>query len=300
MRFSRHDLGLLVVSLIWAANFSVTKNALVHVGPVAFAAMRFLLSSVLLVAVVRRFGGAGTVPRDARRRLLALGIVGHTLNQIAFVGGLKLTTATNSALIFAALPLVVAVMGSLLGHERPEPRVWIAIVLATVGVGIVVSARGVSFSSTTFQGDLVTMVAVLLWAAFTVGVRHVSHGVGSLEVTMYTHLGGTPGLVLVAAPGATAALEAVREPAVWGALLYSAVASSLIAAVLWTRGLQALGGSRTALYSGVTPVFAGAIAWVALGERPAPIQALGAVLVIGAVLLSTGRPRTPDPVGSEA
>jgi drug/metabolite transporter (DMT)-like permease len=83
-------------------------------------------------------------------------------------------------------------------------------------------------------------------------------------------------------------------------LLYSAVASSLIAAVLWTRGLQALGGSRTALYSGVTPVFAGAIAWVALGERPSPVQGLGAVLVIGAVILSTGRPRPPAPVGADA
>lgn len=298
-RFSRYDLGLMAVSLIWGANYSITKQALAHVAPVPFAAMRFVLSSALLLAVSRGFDGGGALPPRARRRLLLLGVVGHTFNQMAFVGGLRLTTATNSALIFAALPVVVAVLGAVLGHERPEPRMWAAIALATVGVMIVVSARGVSFSSATFRGDLITLAAVLLWATFTVGVRWAAEGVGSLQVTTWTHLGGTPGLVLAALPTASGALEAARHPAVWLALLYAAGAGSVIAALLWTRSLKALGGNRTALYSCVTPLFAGAIAWLFLGERPLPLQAVGVVLVIGAVLLSR-HPRLARPSAAEA
>lgn len=296
LRLSRYDLGLLAVSLIWGANYSITKQALAHVAPVPFAAMRFVLSSALLLAVSRWFNGGGALPPRARRRLLLLGVVGHTFNQMAFVGGLRLTTATNSALIFAALPVAVAVLGAVLGHERPEPRMWAAIALGTIGVAVVVGARGVRFSSETFRGDLITLVAVLLWATFTVGVRWAAEGVGSLQVTTWTHLGGTPGLVLAALPSGAGALEAARIPAVWLALVYSAVASSVIAALLWTRSLKALGGNRTALYNCFTPLVAGGIAWALLGERPLPLQGVGAVLVIAAVLLSR-RPatRSADP-----
>jgi len=286
VRLNRHDAALVVVSLIWGGNFTVTKRALAFIGPVPFAALRFVLSSALLLAAVRLTGRTGDVPADTRRRLLLFGIFGHALNQIAFVGGLRYTTATNSALIFAAMPVVVALMGAALGHERPDGRMMLAIGLAAAGVALVAGARGVSFSSETLKGDLITMIAVLLWAGFTVGVRWASRGIGSLQVTMWTHLGATPGLLLLAAPSTGTMAESVSHPEVWGALLYSAGASSLIAAVLWTRSLQALGGNRTALYSGVTPIFAGAIAWAALGEKPVPLQGLGAALVISAVLLS--------------
>ncbi|MEZ4587590.1 MAG: DMT family transporter [Gemmatimonadales bacterium] len=286
MRLNRHDAALVVVSLIWGGNFTVTKRALAFIAPVPFAALRFVLSSALLLAAVRLTGRTGDVPADTRRRLLLFGVLGHALNQIAFVGGLQYTTATNSALIFAAMPVVVALMGAALGHERPDRRTTLAIALAAAGVALVAGARGVSFSSETLKGDLITMVAVLLWAAFTVGVRWAARGVGSLQVTMWTHLGATPGLLLLAAPSAGTIAESVSHVEVWAALLYSAGASSLIAAVLWTRSLQALGGNRTALYSGVTPIFAGAIAWAALGEKPVPLQGLGALLVISAVLLS--------------
>jgi drug/metabolite transporter (DMT)-like permease len=286
LRLSRHDLGLLLVSLIWGANYSIVKRALVHIPPAPFAAVRFVVSSAVLIGAARWLNGGRRVPPAARRRLLALGVVGHTLNQIAFVGGLQLTTATNSALIFASLPVAVGVLGALLGHERPGRRVWLAIGLGTLGVAIVVGARGVRFSSETFRGDLITLLAVLLWATFTVGIRWAAQGVGSLQVALLTHLGGTPGLVLAAWPQAGSALAVLDRPAVWAAVLYSALAGSVIAAVLWTRGLKALGGSRTALYSCVTPIFAGAIAWLVLGERPLPLQGVGAALVLAAVLLS--------------
>jgi drug/metabolite transporter (DMT)-like permease len=292
-RFTRHDLGLVAVALIWGANYSITKQALAHIAPVAFAAIRFVLSSVLLVGVARWLDGGGTVSAEARRRLLALGVLGHTLNQIAFVGALSLTTATNTALIFASLPMVVAVMGVALGVERPHPRVWAGIGVGTLGVIILVGARGVRFSAATFQGDLLAVVGMILWAGFTVGLRWATRGVGSIRATMLTHLGGTPGLVAAAVPFSDGVGAAVRLPAVWGAVLYSAIFSSAVAAVLWTRGVKVLGGNRTALYNCLTPVFAGAIAWFVLGERPVPVQGLGAALVIAAVVLS--RTPAPDP-----
>lgn len=285
-RFSKHDVGLLIVSLIWGANYSFSKQALAHISPVTFAALRFTLSSGLLWLVVWRFRQHGPVSRPVVLKLLGWGVVGHTLNQLAFLSGLKLTTATNSALIFGNMPVVVAVLGMLLGYERPRPRVWFGILMGTAGVAIVVGAKGVHFSGETRWGDVLNILGLLFWALFTVGVRHSALGLNSAHVAALTHLGGTPGLLLAAAPSLVADTPWPFHPSVWVALFYSSVLSSVVAAVLWTRSLKALGGTRTALYNCVTPLVAGVAAWLILGERPVPLQGVGAALVIVGVLVS--------------
>ncbi|MFN0179012.1 MAG: DMT family transporter [Gemmatimonadales bacterium] len=286
-RFSRHDVNLVIVSLIWGGNYSLTKMALGHVSPVSFAGLRFALSTVLLWVMVWALRQHGPISRPAVLKLLGWGVVGHTLNQLAFLSGLQLTTATNSAVIFANLPLVVAVLGMATGVERPRPRVWGAIVLGVVGVLVVVGARGFHFSGETLRGDLLNVGGLLFWAIFTVGVRQSALGLNSAQVTALTHLGGTPGLLALAIPGLVAGPSLLElHQSVWVSLLYSSLLSSVVAAVLWTRSLKALGGNRTALYNCITPVFASLSAWALLGERPVPMQAVGAALVIGAVLLS--------------
>ena len=284
-RFSKHDAGLLVVSVIWGANYSVTKQALAHISPITFAALRFSLSTALLWLVVWWFKQHGPVSRPVVLKLLGWGVVGHTLNQLAFLSGLKLTTATNSALIFGNLPVVVALLGVLFGYERPRPRVWFGILMGTAGVAIVVGAKGVHFSGETRWGDLLNVLGLLFWAWFTVGVRHAALGLNSAQVAALTHLGGTPGLLAAAVPLA-AATPWPFHGSVWLALFYSSVLSSVVAAVLWTRSLKALGGSRTALYNCLTPLVASLVAWIMLGERPVPLQGLGAGLVIVGVLVS--------------
>jgi len=284
--FSRYDLGLVTVWLIWGANYSVAKMAVAQVSPAVFAGLRFLLSTVLLWIIVWAARLHGPIPRRTVFALLAWGVVGHTLNQLSLLSGLRLTTATNSALIFGSLPVVVALLSYLLGHERPSPRVWLGIVLGTVGVITVVGAKGFHFGDATWKGDALSVLALLFWAIFTVGLRRSAMGLNSAQVAALTHLGGTPGLLLLAAPELATMRFSALHPAVWVGLLFSSIFASVVAQTLWTSGLKALGGSRTALYNCLTPLFAVVAAWALLGERPVALQGLGAGLVVIGVFVS--------------
>jgi len=86
----------------------------------------------------------------------------------------------------------------------------------------------------------------------------------------------------------------------WAALGYATIFSLVLAYLLWNRSVQEVGASRTVVYMCLTPLIAVAGAAVLLGERPRPLQAVGAVLVIGGVLLTrwargapAGRPEPP-------
>jgi drug/metabolite transporter (DMT)-like permease len=287
---SRYDVALLIVSLLWGANFSANKYALGVMPPLAFSAARFVLASLLLaglVAVVR------PGPPVARRRALILallGVVGNTAYQVFFMSGLRTTTAINGSLILAALPVFVAVLGIAFRVERASRQLWLGMAIAIAGVAIVIAGRGVHFSADTLAGDLLVLVSCLCWAAFTVGVRWAGQGIHPLRVTAITTYGGTPGLLLLAGPELAGQPWGSFGPRLWVALLYSGLFAIVLAYVLWSYAVQGVGGNRTAIYNCLIPVFATLVAWVVLGERPGPGQILGAVLVFAGVLVSQRQP----------
>jgi drug/metabolite transporter (DMT)-like permease len=280
------DLGMLLVCLIWGLNFSITKLALEQIPPLPFTAVRFVISSLLLWLILRMVEGPVRLTPQSLKILVLLGLLGNTCYQLAFTLGLDLTAATNSALILSTVPTVVAVLAGALGLERITGRMWSGIVLGTIGVVLVIATRGVGFRMGTLLGDILTVVAVLCWAGYTVGLRKVQPGITPLRVTTITTIAGTPGLLLAGIPGMVRLDWGGVELKAWLGLAYAAVLSLVVAYLLWNRSVKAVGGTRTAIYMCVTPLFAVAGAWLLLGERPHPLQGVGAVLIVIGVLLT--------------
>lgn len=280
---------MLVVCLIWGLNFSVTKSAFTQFPPLAFTAIRFVIASALLVPLVRRLEGNEPMPPGALHRLVILGIVGNTLYQLGFISGLARTTASNSALILAAMPSIVALLAAGLGLEPARPRVIGGVLVATLGVVLVVLARGTGFGGGALTGDLLTLGAVGCWASYTLGLRTVPAGITPLRVTMVTTVAGAPGLVLAGAPEMLSMKWEQVDLLGWGALAYATLLSLVVAYIIWNRSVQLVGPSRTVIYMCITPLVAVAGAAIILGERPHPLQGVGAVLILAGVVLVRGR-----------
>ena len=277
---------MLLVCLIWGMNFSVTKSAFDQLAPLPFTAIRFVVSSLLLWLIIRITEGPARLPAGALRQLFILGLVGNTFYQLAFMLGLARTTATNSALLLSTVPTVVAMMAGALRLERITPRMWWGIGLGTAGVLLVIAVRGVGFERATLIGDLLTVLAVLCWAGYTIGLRRVAEGVSPLRITAITTIAGTPGLVLVGLPGVLRLDWGAVGLDAWLAVAYSSVLSLVVAYLLWNRSVKAIGGARTAIYMCLTPLVAVFGAWLLLGERPHPLQGVGAIFIIVGVLLT--------------
>jgi drug/metabolite transporter (DMT)-like permease len=284
---------MLLVALIWGINFSVTKGAFTSFPPLAFTGVRFGLASLLLVPLVRRLEGVEPLPPGALARLIGLGVLGNTLYQLAWISGLERTTASNSALILASMPTIVALLAVALGLEPFRPKVIGGVLIATMGVVLVVAARGTGFGPDTMAGDLLSLAAVVCWAGYTLGLRALPREISPLRVTMVTTLAGAPVLLLAGLPAIVAMDWRAVGWAGWSALAYSTVLSLLVAYVIWNRSVKAVGPSRTVIYMCLTPLVAVIAAAVLLGERPRPLQAIGAVLILAGVVLTVGQRSEP-------
>jgi drug/metabolite transporter (DMT)-like permease len=283
---STTDLMLLGMSIIWGVNFSVVKYGTMHLPTLAFNGIRMSLALLTLGALTLARGGLRMSRRDFVA-LLGLGLLGNGLYQILFIEGIARTRAGTVALILAAAPAFVALLGRLLGVERVSRRGWIGIALSVAGIALVsAGATAASSGSAPMVGNGLVLAAALCWAIFSVLLKPYANRIGAAQLGTVTTAGGLTALLLVAAPSLGRVDWTGVSAGVWGALAYSGFGALALAGLLWVRGVRVLGPTRTAMYVNLQPVMALLVAWAALGEIPTPAQLGGTGAIIAGVLLT--------------
>jgi drug/metabolite transporter (DMT)-like permease len=276
---------MLLVVLFWGGNFTFSKLAFGDLPPLAFTAVRFIIGSTVLWLLLKRAEPDGRTPPELWGRLIVLGIIGNTIYQLCFNLGLARTSATNTALILAAMPTVLTVSAGVIGLDRMTARQRWALVLATLGVLLVVAARGLGSGGGDWVGDGLILGGVVCWTAYSLGIRQLRGALSALRLTALTMLTGTPLLVLSGIPSLLGVRWSEVHLNAWGGLAYSTFLSLVASYILWSRGVQRLGPSRAALFTCLTPLVATLVAMAVLGERPTPAHLVGGGLIIGGVVL---------------
>lgn len=284
------ETSLALMVLVWGVNFAVVKGALAAFHPLAFNALRFAIASLFVLAVLAWRGELGLPRRADAPRILALGLLGNVAYQMCFILGLSRTQAGHASLILALTPLCTALLSAWTGHERPGARTWGGALLSVTGVGLVTGASLRVQGRDALVGDLILLGACVTWAVYTVGARPVVARYGSLRTTAWTLWSGSLGLALAGAP-ALAAQEWARVPrGAWGGLVFSALFAIGLSYILWYRGVERLGNTRTSIFSNLTPVVAMTAAALLLGERPGAGALLGAALTLTGVMVVRSDP----------
>jgi drug/metabolite transporter (DMT)-like permease len=288
-RLTGTDGLLLLTVLFWGANFSVVKYALTALSPFAVNALRFTLATVALNVALLLSGPHPKLTFRRKAQLVGLGLLGYVAYQVLFIQGIHRTTAGNSAIILATVPVWVAVIGSLAGMEKVRALGWIGIALSLGGIAVLTQARAsveFSFGGATLLGDVLVLLSTLCWAGYTLLLRPMLKTCSAVQVTAVACLGALPVLLLLAAPSLLALDWSAVPTGVWFSLSFSGLFSISLGYVFWNYGVSRLGSTRASLYTNVTPAFALFIAWIWLDETLAVGQAFGVVLVLGGVMLA--------------
>ena len=288
LRFTRIDGLLLLMTVIWGGNFAVVKVAMREIPEYGFGALRLLLAATLfLIVIARRAGLSASVRRvsaDDWRRIVVLAIVGHTIYQALFLGGVSRTSVANSSLIFGCTPIVVSLISAYVGHERISPLRWAGVLLSFGGIYLVVSQQ--PGAGATRAGDLMIAGALLMWTAFTIGSRPLLSRHSPLVLTGFTMIVGAAGYIPLGVPSLLRLDWAAVSGLAWAGLIYSSVFALVIAYLIWYTGVHHLGNSHTSLYSNVVPIIAMGIAAVVLGEPLTMRKFAGAAAVLAGLALT--------------
>lgn len=311
---------LLLMVLIWAGNYSLAKETLRHLPPLPFNAVRLTAASVLFLALIewnrraaRRLSDAdaGANRWGALRAshavswsdwlaMAGLGVVGHFVYQLCFIGGLARTSVSNSALIIGCTPVAVAMLAAAVGQERITRTHWAGAALSLCGLYLV-AGRGARLDSASLSGDLLMLVCIVCWAIYTVSSRPLLERHSPLVVTGYSMAFGTLLYVPVAVPALSMVAWGELDGWVWAATLASAVLALNVAYLIWYTAVQRIGNARTSVYSNMVPVVALVLASAVLGERVEPAKWIGATAIVSGVVLTRlgARRRATDRAAAE-
>ncbi|HEU0012391.1 MAG TPA: DMT family transporter [Longimicrobium sp.] len=279
------ETALALMVLVWGFNFPIAKHSLERFEPLAFNAVRLPIASVFVYAVLRVRRQVSLPARADVPKVIALGLLGNVMYQAAFIIGLDRTQAGHASLMLALTPILTAFLSMLLGHERPGPRTWGGAALSIVGVALVSGASLRVHGRDALVGDLILVCASAAWAGYTVGARPIVRRYGSIRTTAWTLWVGAVGLAAVGSPSLLRQDWRAPDASEWGGLVFSALFAIGLAYLIWYRGVQKIGNTRTAIFSNLTPVVALLAAVVLLDERPGLLALAGAALTITGVMV---------------
>lgn len=284
------ETALSLMVFVWGVNFAVVKRALASFDPLAFNALRFMIASVLVFAVLRARGELGMPERRDVPRVVALGLLGNVLYQMCFILGLDRSRAGHAAVILALTPILTAFLSMLTGHEKPGPRTWGGASLSIAGIALVSGAAIRLEGREALVGDAILVTACVAWALYTVGARTIVRRYGSVRTTAWTLWTGAVGLVVAGIPALLRQDWASLDASAWGGLAFSATFAIGLAYLIWYRGVERIGNTRTAIFSNLTPIVALAASAVILRELPSALALLGAALTLGGVMIVRSDP----------
>ena len=280
------ELSLVLMALIWGVNFSIVKFGTTLVDPLAYNGLRVMLAAVVLMAIVL-LGRPSLPPRRVVLALFALGVLGNGVYQFLFIEGISRTRASDAALVIAATPAFIAIIGRIQGVERASVRRMIGILLSIVGIALVVlSTTQATDGRSSLLGDFLVLSGSLAWAIYTVLLKPYTHHVPGLQVSAFTMLGGAVPLMFIALPAIVHASWRTVPVIGWAALLYSGIFALVIAYLFWYHVLRVIGPTRTAMFSNVQPVVAVIVAWIMLNETPTVWQGMGTACIMTGLLLT--------------
>jgi len=287
--FQLVDLLLILVAIIWGVNAAIVKMSLVlGFATLPFNSLRFLMASAtslfLLFLVQRKI----TFHKKDVFGLFLMGLLGHTMYQYLFIEGTNITTAGNTAILLATLPIHVAWISILLRIEQARWYIWLGMFFSFSGILLVFGAQGgVNFlSSEHIVGDILIVLAGFVLGLYTALSKKWLGIYTPLEFSTYTMVLGTIPLMLLSAPALYAQDWGAITPGAWAGMIFSGVFSIAVCYCLWNWGLQVIGSTRTAMYGNLPPAFAMLSGALFLQEEITLYQILGALLIILGVIIA--------------
>ncbi len=264
------------------------KSVLEHLSPLSLGCLRVLVATPILLLLARIF--EGPQPIRAHWRMLALlGFLGVFVNQVLFITGLKLTSATNAGILMPSIPVFAAAAAVALRVEKLEMRTVSGIALAVGGALVMLDPSRFGALDSGALGNLCLLANALAFGVFLVLQRPLLKVLPPLTLVAWSFLFGGIGVLLVGARDLAQLPSAPLTGADWAKIAYIVLIPTALNYALNTWAVRRSSPSLVATYTTLQPVTAATLAAFFLGEQLEWRQLWGFLLIVAGLVVVTAR-----------
>ena len=291
---------LSLTSLIWSLNWVIGRAIVGHVSPLALTFIRWIVAvAVMLPFAWPEIRAHWAAIRRSWKMIVWLAFWGTGLHNMFAYLGLQYTTATNGVILNSSIPIMIILLGWLLYRDTLTRVQALGVAISMLGV-IAVLTRGdpaVLASLELNRGDLIVLVGMVFWAAYTVLLRMKPADLPGLAMLACCAVVG----VVILFPLFLFEMlflggHVEFTPATVAAMVYVGVFPSFVGYIFWNRAVAEVGSNVAGIFVHLMPAFGSLLAWMFLGERIHLFHIVGIALILSGIALTTrGHRAIPAP-----
>jgi drug/metabolite transporter, DME family len=255
------------------------------IDPLILSQSRTTLSLAVLLPVILTRRGASALRAPGRDvvQFFLLAILGVAVSNYFYYLAIQRTNVTTAIVLQYTAPVWVLLYTAVRGAQWPSARRSAAVALAVVGCALAVGL----VRSGGFRMDVIGVTAALLaafsFAFYNVGSHRALARYDHWKVLLWVLLATSTFWTVVNPPWKLYAAHYGRQR--WGFMLLFSLTSVLAPFSCYFVGLRYLEPTRAIVVSCLEPVFSIVLAALVLGELVRPIQTVGIVFVLIAIVL---------------
>ena len=292
MRAARLYVPVVLAVAFWATNFAFSPVVLESIGPIQLTGVRWFISLVALVplAMIMEKVTRAVIVAEWKTHVVQalLGYVGYTLLLYYALG---VTSPVSAAVLVSLNPATIAIAARFVLHENLSTRTIVGIAISFVGAVFVVLGSGVAGEFTVSYGDVLLLLATVLWTAYSM----VSPRITTPPITATAVQAGISGIIMIP----VMAIDIVLGNDAWLSLdgfdwlgiVWIGIIPSAGAYFLWNISSGLIGPTRTGAFLNLIPVFT-ALLVIAVGGSVTLTQLAGGALVLLGVTYANRTART--------
>jgi drug/metabolite transporter (DMT)-like permease len=279
---------LILANTLWACSYVAAKFALRDTTVNQMNALRMIISAFVLLPFLIAWRKDLNLTRRDLPQLAVLALIGFVINKILEFGGLSLTTASDVALLITSESLFTAALSWLLLRERFRPLTGGALLLGLFGVYLIVERSllpniPAGGGALRIVGDLMVVLALVFESFYTVRGKSLLTKHPPLLITAVAIVGSTIFWIPLAGVDILYSGWHPLGLAAWLSIGWLAIMSTVIAYLVWFKGLANVDGSAAASTLFIQPLLGTVLAIVLLRDQLLPTTIVGGILIIVSV-----------------
>ena len=291
-RFHHPYLLLTLTTLFWSGNMVVGRAIRADVPPFSLAFWRWCIAFALTLPIALPYlREQWPILKRNWRPVVVLGLLGvGGYNTFAYIA-LQYTAATNASLLNSFIPVATIAL-SWLFLKKPMSRLeGLGVLISLAGVTAIV-ARGdlATLAALTINlGDVWMLLAVFVWAFYTIGLHWRPAGVHPMLMLAAFTLVGLMALAPAYAWEIAQGRVIQTTPAALAGIAYTGTLPGFLGYIFYNRAVGEVGASRASLFIHLMPVFGTALSAIFLAEVPQIYHFVGISLIFAGIYLTTSQ-----------
>ena len=276
----------IVTIFIWGTTFISTKILLKAMSPIEILFLRFTIGFiVLLVFYPHRLK---VKERKQELYFAAAGLCGVTLYYLFENIALTYTFASNVGVIISIAPFFTAIFAHFfLDREKLRLQFFIGFAVAVIGI-FLISFNGSSNLKLNPLGDILAVLAAVIWAAYSVLTKRISgFHYNTIQATRRIFFYGlvfmVPALLIF---GFEPKINQLIQPVILCNILFLGLGASALCFVTWNTAVKILGAIKTSVYIYMVPVITVITSVIVLRETITGVAIFGIVLTLSGLIIS--------------